>query len=298
MPDPWAQDIGHPSPLTSNGNRWAKFADESARTSPTTASQLPAPGRVVNIEDYERTLLPRARRRLRAAGLLLGRGGSTQRGRAEVEPDAVPQALRLLPRAGAPGRRRLRRLALPARRRPGPVQLRLVASTSTRWPTTGPGRRCGLPPARRALRERVTRASPSRRAGLAAILPRAAHRDRPRAPRARDRARDARPRPRAAPTRSSAPWSSRDGAVLGEGWHARVRRRRTPRSTRSRACGGADLPGATLYVSLEPCCHQGKTPPCTDAILAAGIAPRRRRLRRPDREGLRAAAWASCATRA
>ena len=30
--------------------------------------------------------------------------------------------------------------------------------------------------------------------------------------------------------------------------------------------------GATLYVTLEPCCHFGKTPPCTDAILAAGIA--------------------------
>ena len=49
----------------------------------------------------------------------------------------------------------------------------------------------------------------------------------------------------------------------------------------------ADPRGATLYVSLEPCCHHGQTPPCTDAIVEAGIAPRRRRLRRPDREGLR-----------
>ena len=32
-----------------------------------------------------------------------------------------------------------------------------------------------------------------------------------------------------------------------------------------------DLTDATLYVSLEPCCHEGKTPPCTDAILQAGI---------------------------
>ena len=38
-------------------------------------------------------------------------------------------------------------------------------------------------------------------------------------------------------------------------------------------------------MSLEPCCHEGKTPPCTDAILAAGHRARRRRLRRPDREG-------------
>src|ERR1700689_3432169 len=39
-----------------------------------------------------------------------------------------------------------------------------------------------------------------------------------------------------------------------------------------RATGGRDLAGATLYVSLEPCCHQGLTPPCTDAIREAGIA--------------------------
>ncbi len=33
-----------------------------------------------------------------------------------------------------------------------------------------------------------------------------------------------------------------------------------------------DPAGATLYVTLEPCCHEGRTPPCTDAIVAAGIA--------------------------
>ena len=38
-----------------------------------------------------------------------------------------------------------------------------------------------------------------------------------------------------------------------------------------RAASGQDLNGATLYVSLEPCCHHGKTPPCTDSISEAGI---------------------------
>lgn len=62
----------------------------------------------------------------------------------------------------------------------------------------------------------------------------------------------------------------KDGKVIGRGYHAR--------------CGGlhaeraalADCTvsprGATMYVTLEPCCHQGRQPPCTDAILTAGIA--------------------------
>ena len=62
----------------------------------------------------------------------------------------------------------------------------------------------------------------------------------------------------------------RDGEVLGEGFHARYGGAHAERKALD-ACT-ADPRGGTLYVSLEPCCHHGQTPPCTDAILEAGIA--------------------------
>jgi diaminohydroxyphosphoribosylaminopyrimidine deaminase/5-amino-6-(5-phosphoribosylamino)uracil reductase len=61
----------------------------------------------------------------------------------------------------------------------------------------------------------------------------------------------------------------RDGEVLGEGYHAAYGTAHAEVAA-IEACS-LDPVGATLYVTLEPCCHQGQTPPCTDAIVKAGI---------------------------
>jgi diaminohydroxyphosphoribosylaminopyrimidine deaminase/5-amino-6-(5-phosphoribosylamino)uracil reductase len=63
---------------------------------------------------------------------------------------------------------------------------------------------------------------------------------------------------------------ARDGRVLGEGWHEAYGAAHAEVNA-IEACGLEDLSEATLYVSIEPCCHEGKTPPCTDAIVQAGL---------------------------
>src|SRR6516165_11597427 len=61
----------------------------------------------------------------------------------------------------------------------------------------------------------------------------------------------------------------RDGKIIGEGWHQHYGEAHA--EVYALAAAGEPAQGATLYVSLEPCCHHGKTPPCTDAVLRAGI---------------------------
>ena len=61
----------------------------------------------------------------------------------------------------------------------------------------------------------------------------------------------------------------KDGRTIGEGYH---RRAGEPHAERMALASCSEDPaGATMYVTLEPCCHHGRTPPCTEAIVEAGI---------------------------
>lgn len=62
----------------------------------------------------------------------------------------------------------------------------------------------------------------------------------------------------------------RDGEIAGEGYH--VAAGQPHAEAVALAAAGARASGATLFVTLEPCAHHGRTPPCTEGIIAAGIA--------------------------
>ena len=61
----------------------------------------------------------------------------------------------------------------------------------------------------------------------------------------------------------------RDASVVAEGWHERAG---GPHAEIAALAAGADCRGATMYVTLEPCAHHGRTPPCADAIIDAGVS--------------------------
>jgi diaminohydroxyphosphoribosylaminopyrimidine deaminase/5-amino-6-(5-phosphoribosylamino)uracil reductase len=63
---------------------------------------------------------------------------------------------------------------------------------------------------------------------------------------------------------------ARDGREIAAGWHERYGGPHAEAAAIG-AARSSELKGATAYVTLEPCCHQGKTPPCTEALIKAGV---------------------------
>ncbi|TDY01691.1 bifunctional diaminohydroxyphosphoribosylaminopyrimidine deaminase/5-amino-6-(5-phosphoribosylamino)uracil reductase RibD [Thiohalophilus thiocyanatoxydans] len=62
----------------------------------------------------------------------------------------------------------------------------------------------------------------------------------------------------------------RDNAIVGEGWHERAGEAHA--EVHALQAAGDAARGSTAYVTLEPCCHQGRTPPCSDALIQAGVS--------------------------
>ncbi|MBQ9708809.1 MAG: bifunctional diaminohydroxyphosphoribosylaminopyrimidine deaminase/5-amino-6-(5-phosphoribosylamino)uracil reductase RibD [Firmicutes bacterium] len=62
----------------------------------------------------------------------------------------------------------------------------------------------------------------------------------------------------------------KDDRIVSEGYHEKYGDLHAERNALSKC--GWKAPGATMYVTLEPCCHHGKQPPCTDAVIASGVS--------------------------
>src|SRR5438477_12992634 len=61
----------------------------------------------------------------------------------------------------------------------------------------------------------------------------------------------------------------KDGKIIGKGFHRYATLKHGEINALEDA--GEEAKGATLYLNLEPCCHHGRTPPCTDAVIRGGI---------------------------
>ncbi len=215
------------------------------------------------VDEYERTLRPALLDPVRDDGYCWVMIGSLQAGRSFAQPEGRAAARsRTTPSSPT----RPSSCTTSARSAAAGTRCRSAStgrSTTTRPSTSGPGRRSASTTSR-AVNARRTYSAKSTDDNHRA--PKSDHRHLARAIELAERGRgQVSPNPLV-----GAVLANRDG-VIGEGFHRALG---SPHAEVEaiRAADGHDLTGATLYVSLEPCCHQGRTPPCTDAIREAGIA--------------------------